>query len=666
MTRPKAKRWLLLICLLTFAVYAPSLGNQFAKDDRFIAISVFDDGEVNRPISEPWGIGEYFTSSYWGSNEDIKEAPDPLYRPVTILSYALLYRAFGKNGDEAQEAFPQHLLNVLLQVAGTWLCYLLIRRLDVARSAALLGALVFGLHAIHSEVVAGVVGRAELLSFTLGALGLLLALGQSWQRRAAAGTCLFLAFCSKESALAWAPFLVVFDLARRANLNPDFDFTSTFRGAIRKAAIVCMPALVLFFTLRHSAVGDLGEAQTAPAVNFLVDLEFLPRMLTAVTIWGYGLLKCLLPFDLRSEYSEPFFASADSIADFGFLASAVILIGITILGCAALRHRPLLFAAMASLIGFSFITSNLPRVIGTVFGERLYYIPSLGLSFLVAWLVCATTRSRRLRLIGILLLGMWCAASTTVILQRNGIWHDNEALVRTEGTYADAPSRALYEYALLMRKDDKIALMLEALQRANEQYPELAEVWNELGRFQVENGQAAKSIESFKRGLTARNCPADTRFILATNLFSVLIQEQQSEAARQVLLVTARLDQKRLAAKLVRSMPQYRQFAEYEWFRGVIADLMEQSSVPLLWQSVRGRMAIDYENYADAIVDLRAANDQLTEGLERWRTQLRLGLALLRAEQKAEAGKVLEQLRDNQSADRAMRQKAAEMLRGLK
>src|SRR5688572_14225952 len=132
-----------------------------------IAKAVRDGGAPNVMVRELQPLGRYFTTNYWQGIDD----RDPLYRPVTILSYAVLYAALGRHLDgEHGEAMPQHALNVVLHALATWLVYLLARLVRVRRGGAVLAALVFGVHALHSEVVAGVVGRAELLAFGFGAL----------------------------------------------------------------------------------------------------------------------------------------------------------------------------------------------------------------------------------------------------------------------------------------------------------------------------------------------------------------------------------------------------------------------------------------------------------------------------------------------------------------
>ena len=166
-SRRRAARALGLILLVTAALYAPSLRNGFTYDDEYIAAATHPSGQPNAMIAELRPLTEYFRAHYWKG----EHAARGEYRPVTILSYAATYRLLGRTA--AGEAFPQHALNLLLHLCATALVYRLLRVVRARREAALLGALVFGVHAVHSEVVASVVGRAELLAFTCGALSLL-------------------------------------------------------------------------------------------------------------------------------------------------------------------------------------------------------------------------------------------------------------------------------------------------------------------------------------------------------------------------------------------------------------------------------------------------------------------------------------------------------------
>ena len=105
-------------------------------------------------------------------------------------------------------------------------------------------------------VVAGIVGRAELFSFCFGCAGI-----QAFRRaeRRPAGRWLiasallfFAALCSKESAIAWLPFLPCYVAARawRAGAPAAAALSSHLRGLL----FVAIPVIVVFFALRAIAV----------------------------------------------------------------------------------------------------------------------------------------------------------------------------------------------------------------------------------------------------------------------------------------------------------------------------------------------------------------------------------------------------------------------------
>ncbi|MFQ5505091.1 MAG: hypothetical protein ACE5F1_09885, partial [Planctomycetota bacterium] len=340
----------------SFAVYAPSLGNHFALDDGLVAKAWLDADRPNPMIRELQPLGAYFRSNYWAG----RGMASPLYRPVTILSYAWTHRLFDGQSIGA-EAFPHHLINVLLHMLAVWLVYRLLRAVSCPRALSVIGALVFALHAIHSEVVATIVGRAELLGFCFGAGALLFGvrgLERSWPkalpRFVAAALLFFLAFCSKENALAWAAFLPVFLGARRrtAARSPRIFWTSTLP----------LGAVLLWLVLRTEMIQGLASEPEAIGylANPLAFEEPLARITTAVAIWGYGLYKTLLPFSLAGEYGPPVFPILHGIFKPRFLAAALVLLAVFALSIRVASRRPLCFLGMATFLGFGFLTSNVP------------------------------------------------------------------------------------------------------------------------------------------------------------------------------------------------------------------------------------------------------------------------------------------------------------------
>ena len=65
-----------------------------------------------------------------------------------------------------------HAVNLVLHVGVTLLVFQLGLQLSRARSVALIAAVLFGVHPIHTEAVTGIVGRAEILAAFFGLLTL--------------------------------------------------------------------------------------------------------------------------------------------------------------------------------------------------------------------------------------------------------------------------------------------------------------------------------------------------------------------------------------------------------------------------------------------------------------------------------------------------------------
>jgi len=91
-----------------------------------------------------------------------------LYRPLVTQSYAI-QRWLGGVRAPAFGAWSFHLVNLLLHAGVSAMVAELARRIGGFR-VGLFAGILFALHPIHSEAVAGIVGRAELMC-AAGVLG---------------------------------------------------------------------------------------------------------------------------------------------------------------------------------------------------------------------------------------------------------------------------------------------------------------------------------------------------------------------------------------------------------------------------------------------------------------------------------------------------------------
>lgn len=348
----------LFVAALAFGAQAGSLGHGFALDD---GPEVVDNVHV-RSLS---GAGAIFTTSSWAGSGD---AAVPMYRPLTTLSYAVDYAI----GGLAPRGF--HRTNLLLHAAVSVLVLLLGLHLGVPPGGAVAGAALFAVMPVHVEAVANVAGRKDLLAAAF-AIGAVLAHARALRRgglaRFAAPLLVAGALLSKESGLVLIGLVAAHDLL--------FARDAWKERPGRAAALYATyaAATVAFVVARHAVLGTLVFPRVPFDENPVAAAPAAVRVMTAVAVLGRGLLLLVAPVGLSADYSYAAIPPVTSPLDPAFLASAVAILG---LGTAAWRFRrtfPL--GAFAFLwYGISiFPASNLAVPIGTIFGERLLYVPSV-------------------------------------------------------------------------------------------------------------------------------------------------------------------------------------------------------------------------------------------------------------------------------------------------
>lgn len=520
MSTSRTRVWLLLTLLVTAGLFAPVLANDFALDDRVVALGIGDNGLPRPMIHRLQPLSTYFSSHYWADTVE----SDLLFRPVTILSFALRYALCGDSGTAA------HGINLLLHLGAVLLVHAMLARLSFGPRARLLGTAVFALHAVHSEAVAGVVGRAELLAFCFGAGGTLLALADSGGRPglwAGAAFAWFLAFGSKESALGWPAFAVVLGLAGRARDRAPMP-SALWPLLLRVGAIAALPVLA-FLYLRSRMIAGLPfePSPIGHSSNPVAYAGAATRIPTATTVLGYGLWLCLAPFRLAADYGASVFRvrGVDAPAVLSFLVLGGSLVG----GILVRRRQPALFVAAAAFFGFSFLTSNLAFPIGTIFGERLYYAPSLAISFLAAWLVdLPALRGRWFPAA----LALWLIACAGQILRRNGVWKDSRTLYLHDVAAQPRSVRLQLGAGFFRMREGNIEGALACVEAALALDAENAMAWNSLARIQLSVRALDDAARSARRALgVKRPPPPEDRAKLHETLGSILRQQGRNEQA---------------------------------------------------------------------------------------------------------------------------------------
>ncbi len=484
-----------LVLLLALVAFGPTLGNGFPFDDERLVVQ-------NRLITSVRYIPLLLTRPYGAIQPEPGQRPGSVYRPLLTSSFALNYALGGLN------PVGYHAVNLLLHAAVSLAVYGLGRRLGLTPGGACVAGALFAVHPLHTEAVASVVGRAELLM----ALGVLLALaGYGAARRGVrlGSLAAFALGClGKEQAMVLPALLFLTELHTLWQAVPAPPWRAAARGALRRL-LPYVGILVAYLFLRAWALGGLERVATMRGTPFMDNPLFraptVPRLLTALAVAGRYLLLMLWPVPLSPDYSYNQISLVTSLFD-GRILLASLLWGSLVLLAAGwvLRGRGIAgFAAALTLVTF-LPASNLVVLIGTIMGERLFYLPSVGLCWLagLAWQTLRARAGRRLQQVMWALVGVLLAVLAAQSLQYGRIWHDNDTLF----TYAVqvVPDSAKVRFnlgsTLLFkgRKDEAIVL----LRRAVAIYPAYLNAWDALGRGYLDTKQWDAAIAAFQKALT--------------------------------------------------------------------------------------------------------------------------------------------------------------------
>lgn len=430
-----------LIVLLALLAYANTLTAGFTFDDTWVVVN-------NTRVHSLDAVGEIFATPYWGQSER-----GGLYRPVTLVTFALNHAVHGL------EPFGYHLVNVLLQAAVSVMAFLLARRLWSSILPAVAVGAWFALHPIHTEAVAGVVGRAELLA-ALGVFGSLLLGWRAYDRggdgRVAVATLLVavllaLALLSKEIALVFVPlWLAVLVFAVRAR--------PASGGGGRLAWIIAIAGIAVtvgFFAAKWSVTGSLVVPPDAihHVSNPLAQMSTLERLPTALAVLGSNIASLVAPITLSYDYSFEQIPQAHSLADPRVVTALLAALAGGIAMLVGLRYR---LAAAFGAAWFAVTVlpvANIVAPIGTIRAERLLYLPSFGFLVFAVDVIWRLTRRRPRAFIAIVAVVSLGFGVRTCI--RNLDWQSDRTLFESGVLTAPDSSRAHCELGKLLYNESR-------------------------------------------------------------------------------------------------------------------------------------------------------------------------------------------------------------------
>ena len=423
--------WIVLI--FGVALYINTITHQFTQDD---AIVIYDNMYTTKGIS---GLKGLFTKDtffgFFKEEGKAKLVSGGRYRPFTPAMFALEYQLVGKS------PWLGHLINILLYGFLCLMVYKLLISLichkedsESKRYLVFAAALIFAAHPLHTEAVANIKGRDEIMSM-LGSIITLFAMIKyvdSKQTKFIILACIsfFIAFLSKENTIT---FLAVIPLS----LYYFRDMNA--KEAIIKSAVLLLPT-ILFLMIRASVLGnDFGgtpmELMNNPYLK-LVNGSYVPfdlgeKMATIMYTLGKYVQLLILPHPLTHDY-YPRYIDIMHFSDISVLISLGLYIIIAFLALKGLRTKHIIGFSCAYFIITLSIVSNIVFPIGTNMSERFMFMPSLGFALLFGYFMQQYVFEKLGKQMFYISLGVIVSLYSIKTITRNFVWESDYRLFTTD------------------------------------------------------------------------------------------------------------------------------------------------------------------------------------------------------------------------------------------
>ncbi|OFZ09264.1 MAG: hypothetical protein A3D92_12240 [Bacteroidetes bacterium RIFCSPHIGHO2_02_FULL_44_7] len=470
---PGFRQRLYVLMAFTFVLFANSIMNESALDDEIVL-------NKNQYVQNgTQGIGDILShdaySSYYESMQAGAQLSGGRYRPLSIVTFAIEEALFGfEVGDEVsftqngvdysgtiqQSIFDEkevlvnqelgertlmrvnvsaldgyigiyharHFVNVLLYMLTIAILFYLLHFVFFPqfKDLAFLALLIFAVHPIHTEVVANVKSRDEIMSLLF--IGLTFVYAFKWRENQktrallAACSCYFMALLSKEWGIVLVALVpIAFVVFQKERLSRAL-----------KASIPFVSVAGLYLLIRVNTVG-LGSSQNqADILNdpylFASGVERFATE-TAILLKYFALQ--VFPHPLSADYS---FKTIEyrNLGSWDFWASVVFHLGLLVLMIRFFLKKHVLAFALAFYLGPLFLVSNYVFDIGATMGERLAFHSSFVFCIALAYLLLKSVQKlgevKRQKLILLPLLVALLGLASFKTIDRNADWKNNTTL----------------------------------------------------------------------------------------------------------------------------------------------------------------------------------------------------------------------------------------------
>jgi protein O-mannosyl-transferase len=417
----------LLFIGLGFVLYGNTIGHDYALDD---AIVISENQFTKEGISGIKDLLWYDTfTGFFGKEKQL--VAGGRYRPFSLITFAIEYEFFGLN------PYISHFINISLYILTVIFLFLVLQKSISAKnkntltSISFISSILYLFHPIHTEVVANIKGRDEILAFLFSLISLYYTIKfleiNKYKYLIYSGISFFFGLLSKENTIT---FLAIIPLTIYFFRNERFKLYV-------KSTIPLLISTIIFLTIRRMVLGEQPSELPGELMNnpFIVNGEILPffeRIPTILLTFGMYLKLLIFPHPLTYDYYPkqiPIISWLEWRAILPFLIYSSLLVFAII----KLRKKHIIsFAVLFYLATFS-IVSNIVFPIGTFMNERFMYISSFGFCLAIGYLLSILMqKSGVTRIVGLFVLLFILSGYTYKTIDRNKAWKNDFTLFVTD------------------------------------------------------------------------------------------------------------------------------------------------------------------------------------------------------------------------------------------
>jgi tetratricopeptide (TPR) repeat protein len=410
--------WGLVIAAVAFLLYTNTIGHDYALDD---SGAITGNLYVQEGLS---GISKLMRVEFWHfSNMHLG-----YYRPLALITFAIEHQFFHGNPHIS------HLVNCLIFALSGYLLFIVLNKVFNSYNAlfSFAIALLFIAHPIHTEIVANIKGRDELLSFFNVVLMLWFALKYIDTKKVvfliASLLFCYLGMLSKETALTGVLLLPVFIFYYK-----DFTILECIKKSLPFIVVV-----ILFFIQKKMLLGTLSGIIPSDIVNYPYTKGNV-KLPTTFMLFAFCIRLLIIPHPLRYDYSYnqiPAVHMSDGLAWLGiilFAAGAYFTVKQALKKTTWGLALSIFYITLIPALAFTVLR-------GGIFAERFLFFPSLG--FCIALVYGAVLVIKSDVLSAVLPIKEWLKMNTKLVVllgvvftlysvktvSRNKAWKDNFTL----------------------------------------------------------------------------------------------------------------------------------------------------------------------------------------------------------------------------------------------